>query len=266
MATFNINNFVIDHIRRGVAFKSNTWDYMWAVNQLKDASLSCTSENSEAKDMLGTTIMTFERAKSCSFSATNAIFDLGLLAAQMGTQKEIASETNTIDTPEFYTLVVEAGKTSYTLPHTPKDAVKEIYTLNGDESIGYAYEAATTADSTHFVYSEGKIVVPTGLAVGTELIVMYEYAATSAVQVVNRATEFPKACRFVLEVLGADTCDPTTVIKAMIVFDNAKLSSQVDIGLATDSGMPVKIDCAQSYCDREKKLFRIVIPHPESDE
>lgn len=248
---------------RGIAFKSNTWDYMWSVNQLKDASLSCSSETTNSTDAIGTTIMTFERSKTAQFTATNAVFDLNLLAAQMGTEKVVASDSNLIATPAVETITVKSGTTAYKLKHTPKDDVANIYVLNGDNTVGTAYGASSTADATHFVYSAGSITVPTGSPAGTEYIVMYEYDSKEAVSVTNSAVNFPKSCKFLLEVLGADVCDPTTLIYAYIIFPNAKLSSAVDIGLATDSGMPVTIDCAQAYCDKEKKLFQIIVPNPE---
>lgn len=204
-------------------------------------------------------------SKTAQFTATNAVFDLNLLAAQMGTEKQVASDANLIATPCVETITVKAGTTVYKLKHTPKDDITNIYTLNGDNTVGTAYSAASQADAEHFVYSAGSITVPTGSPAGTEYIVMYEYDAKEAVSVTNSAVNFPKACKFVLEVLGADVCDPTTLIYAYIIFPNAKMSSTVDIGLATDSGMPVTIDCSQAYCDREKKLFQIIVPNPEED-
>lgn len=246
-------------------FKTGTWDLMWSVNQLTDVSISCESETSEAVDATGSTIMTFERAKTASLSATNAVFDLGLIAATMGTEKVLATDAAPVVTPAVETITVVASQTVYDLAHTPKEAITNIYTLNGDETVGTAYSAATQADATHFAYSAGKITIPTGTAVGTEFIVMYEYDATEAVSVTNSANEFPKAGKFVLEVLGADVCDPTTLIYAYIIFPNAKLSSTVEIGLATDSGVPIEINASQAYCDKEKKLFQIIVPNPDAD-
>ena len=238
---------------------------MWSVNQLTDVSISCESETTDAVDATGSRIMSFERAKTASISATNAIFDLGLLAAQMGTTKEVATSATKIVTPTVETFTVVSGQTVYSLEHTPLEAVTNIYTLNGDETVGTTYPSATTADSSHFSYSNGAITVPTGTTAGTEFIVMYEYAAAEAVSVTNSAVNFPQACKFILEVLGADVCDPTTLIYAYVIFPNCKLSSTVEIGLATDSGMPFELTAAQAYCDKEKKLFQIVVPNPDEE-
>ena len=262
---FDVNNFIIDRVLRGVAFKTNTWDMIWSVNQLTDVTLSCSSEETTATDALGTTIMTFERAKTAQLTATNALFDLGLLAHTFGTEKEIASASNKITTPKFEVITVEDGKTDYTLSQTPKEDVTKIYSLNGDDTVGTAYDAGTAASATEFVYSAGTITVPTGAKAGQEFIVMYEYDAEEAVSVTNSATKFPTAFKFILEVLGADVCDPSTLIYAYIIFPAAKLSSTVDITLATDGGVPITINCYQEYCDREKKLFQIIVVGDENN-
>ena len=89
---------------------------------------------------------------------------------------------------------------------------------------------------------------------------MYNYAAENAVAVTGDALNFPKAGKFVMEVLGTDTCDPTTLIHAYLIFPNAKLDANVDISFTTDGKHPFKLICQQNYCDSKKVLFQIVVP------
>lgn len=260
---FNVNNFVIDHVIRFIMLSTNDNSVLWSINQVTDPALSCASETTSATDALQTPIMTFERAKTATFSGSNAIFDLNLLAAQMGTEKEIASAENTIIVPCFETITIESGKTQYTLKHTPTEEITFIYALNGDETLGTAYTAGTAASATEFVYaSGGKITVPTGAKAGDQFFVIYDYESAAAVSVTNSAKNFPKAGKGIMEILGADVCDPTNLIYAYLILPNAKLSSSVDITLATEGGMPFSIECAQGYCDKEKKLFQLVVPDP----
>lgn len=262
---FDINNFVIDHAVRLIMLSTADNSVLWSINQIQDPSLSCASETTTATDAMQTPIMTFERAKTATFSGTNAIFDLGLLAAQMGTTKEIATSAKKITTPAFETITIDGTSASYTLAHTPLEDVDYIYSLNGDDTLGTVYTASTVASATEFVYSSGTIVPPTGLSAGDQLIVIYDYESEEAVSVTNSAKNFPKAGKAVMEILGADVCDPTTLIYAYLVLPNAKLSSTVDLSLATEGGMPFTIECAQGYCDKEKKLFQLIVPNPDED-
>ena len=205
MATFDLNNFVIDRIIRGVALSQKDDSVLFSINQMQNASLNCASESTDAVDALGTPIATFYRAKTAEFSAENALFDMNLMATQLGTAKKVASAASKVTVPAMESFTVpEGGK--YALKHVPLAAPTEIYAINGDSTFGVEYTKATTATASAFAYTEGDhtIALPTGLAVGTEMFVMYEYETENAVEVVNSANNFPVGCKFVMEVLGCD--------------------------------------------------------------
>lgn len=200
---FDMNNFVIDRIVRGVALSQKDDSVLFSINQIQNASLNCASESTDAVDALGTPIATFYRAKSAEFSAENALYDMNLMATQLGTKKKVASATSKIVVPAMETFTVdETGK--YDLKHTPKEAPTEIYALNGDSTFGVKYVKETAASATAFSIADKTITLPTGIAANTDMFVMYEYETENAVEVVNSATEFPVGCKFIMEVLGCD--------------------------------------------------------------
>lgn len=243
---FDLNNFVIDRIVRGVALSQKDDSVLFSINQIQNASLNCASESTDAVDALGTPIATFYRAKSAEFSAENALFDMQLMATQLGTKKKIASSASKITVPAMETFtVVEGGK--YDLKHTPKVAPTEIYALNGDSTFGVKYAKGTAASVAEFAVSGKSISLPTGIAVGTEMFVMYEYETENAVEVVNSATEFPVGCKFVMEVLGCDVCDQTNLIYAYVIFNNFKLSPDFDWSIATDGSHPFSGKAQQDF-------------------
>ena len=255
---FDINNFVIDRVIRGVALSQKDDSVLFSINQMQNVSLNCASESTDAVDALGTPIATFYRAKSAEFSAENAIFDMNLMATQLGTTKKVASSTAKITAPAMESFTYGTG--SYELKHTPKTAPNEIYVLNGDSTFGKKFVKGTAASDTEFAITNKTLSLPTGLNAGDELFVMYDYETENAVEVVNSATEFPVGCKFVMEVLGADVCDQTTLIHAYVIFPNFKLSPDFDWSVATDGSHPFSGKAQQAYCDKEKKLFNIVIP------
>ena len=259
---FDINNLVIDHILRGVMTSTADGSFMWSINQITEPSLSVTTETSEAVDALGSKIATFDRAKNAEFSANNSIFDLGLFAAQNGRDKEVASSTSKIISPAFETLTYDGTTSEIVLAHEPVEPIKNIYALKGDGTLGIAYTSGVSAGTDTFVYdgSAHKITVPTGLTKGTQLFVMYDYETEEAVQAIGDAINFPKAGKFVMEILGSDVCNPSEKIHAYVVFPNAKLDANVDLSFTTDGNHPFKLIAQQSYCDSEKVLYKIVIP------
>lgn len=262
MATFDVNNFVIDRVVRGIALSHTDGSVLFSINQIQNASLNCASESTDAVDALGTPIATFYRAKSAEFSAENALYDMGLMATQLGTKKKVASATEKIVAPAMENFTVAAGG-KYTLKHTPITAPSEIYALNGDSTFGVKYVKGTSASATAFAYADGIITLPTDVAVGSEMFVMYEYETEKAVEVINSATEFPVGCKFVMEVLGCDVCDQTNLIYAYVIFNNFKLSPDFDWSIQTDGAHPFSGKAQQDYCDKEKRLFSIIIPSDE---
>jgi hypothetical protein len=279
--TFDMNNFVIDRIVRGVALSQKDDSVLFSINQIQNASLNCASESTDAVDAMGTPIATFYRAKSAEFSAENALFDMGLLSTQLGTDKRVAGKNNvtTITVPAMETFTLDAsGKLN--VNHTPNGEIKEIYALNNDSTFGDKYTKATAASAEDATFSMADktitVVVNTdpatfddpekGIPVGTEMFVMYEYESEKAVEVVNSAKNFPVGCKFVMEVLGCDVCDQTNLVYAYVIFNNAKLSPDFDWSIATDGTHPFSMKAQQDYCDREKRLFSIVIPGDNDEE
>lgn len=223
---FDINNFVIDRVTRGVALSQKDDSVLFSINQMQNVSLNCASESTDAVDALGTPIATFYRAKSAEFSAENAIFDMNLMATQLGTTKKVASAGSKITAPAMESFTYGSG--TYSLKHIPKVAPNEIYVLNGDSTFGKKYIKGTSASATEFALTGQSMALPTDLNADDELFVMYDYETESAVEVVNSATEFPVGCKFVMEVLGCDVCDQTTLVHAYVIFNNFKLSPDFD--------------------------------------
>ena len=135
---FDINNFVIDRIIRGVALSQKDDSVLFSINQIQNASLNCASESTDAVDALGTPIATFYRAKTAEFSAENALFDMNLMATQLGTAKRIGGTEDAakIVVPAMESFVVAEGK-KYTLKHQAIKAPAEIYSVNPDSTFGH---------------------------------------------------------------------------------------------------------------------------------
>lgn len=240
----NLNNFVVDRIVRAVG-KSKDDEVLFAINQVTNASLNVTSETAEAVDALGTPIAIFNRAKTAEFSAENALFDLGLMATQAGSKKISATAEAPITAPAFD--MVEDN----TLKHTPVDAdAVKFYAVNGDGSMGTEIDrAGVTVTGTAVEGLEGK----------GQVMAVYEFKAENAVAVINSATEFPKACELVLEVLGCDVCNQEELIYAYLIFPNFKISPDFDWSIATDGAHPFSGQAMQNYCDAKKELYKLII-------
>lgn len=203
----NLNNIIVDRVLRGI-FTDKDGNVIFSLNQIQDLSLNQTSESQEVTDAFGVSIMELMRSKALEASANNAIYDFGLLAAQYGTEKKEVGESIVVPTMESFEVpaVGENGKSVYELKHTPIAAPTAIYALNGDSTLGDKYVVGTDAAST-FAIDGNSITLPSDVSVGTEMLVMYEYTSTTAVEVVNSANNFAKMGKMTFEILAYDLID-----------------------------------------------------------
>lgn len=255
----DFKNLIIDRPIDGVAEAHG--EILFRLNQIQNPSLSCTSESTDAVDSLGVPITTFYRAKQAEFTAENALLDLDLAAEQFGTKRVIAAEGATVIAPKYETIEVKAGVTTYVLAEIPVEPLTSIYTVTNADNLGEKFVSGAAASGNEFVYDEENhsITIPDTVAAGSLLFVKYEYNSTIANSVANTAIDFPSAFKFTLRVLCCDACDPTTMRVAYIIFPNAKLNPDVDLNFTTDGTHNFTINCQVDYCDREKKLFYIVV-------
>lgn len=245
-------------------FSNTDNSILWSINQITNPSLNVTTESADAVDALNAPIMTFDRSKTAEFTAENSIFDLNLAAAQAGTEKMIADSAAKLIVPGHEEFVLTATDT-ITLKHKPKGQIPFIYLQKGDGTLEKKFKNGGSANETDFVHAESTntITLPAGLTKGQVIFVPYEYESEAAVAVHNTAINFPKAGRFRLEVLGAEVCDREKLIHAYVEFPNAKLSGDVDLTFTTEGTHNFTIKAQQAYCDREKKLFSIIVPDEE---
>lgn len=267
----NISNLVIDRILRGVMFSTTTREALWNVSQIASFSISVTSDSQDAVDATDTPIMTFYRAKQCEVTAENALWDLGLFAAQGGNTLDASSATNKYNVPIFDEITLESA-TSATLTHTPKVptgetyAVPYVYVLNGDGTLGKKLTCGATAAEGVFTQSGTTLTFASGdLAVGETIIAFYEYEANGtsgnqALRMKNSAKDFPKAGKFVMEVLCCDPCDKSTLYYAYLIMPSATLAPDVDLDFATDARHSFTLRAQQDYCDKEKLLYSLCVP------
>ena len=265
----NLNNVVIDRVLRGI-YSTESDGIIFSLNQVQNLSLNCTSESQEVVDAMGVSIMEFMRSKSIEASAENAIFDLGLMAAQYGTTATSgASEELTVPAMESFEVTKDAegnAITTYTLKHTPVAAPTAIYELNGDSTLGAKYEVKTDASATEAGYADGKILLPTGATAGTEFFVMYDYKSEKAVEIINSADKFPTMGKMTFECLVYDVCDPETKIFAYVILPRFQLKSDFDWSIGGDSQThPFNGKAHVDYCAKNKEMVRIVIVDDEDN-
>ena len=269
MANLNLSNFIVDRVISGVGYRSDD-SVLFKMDQCQNTSITCGSESTDIVDNVGSPIMTLYRSKTCEISGENAILDFNLTSVQMGTEKKVASADAAILVPAQETFEVvadgeDAVVTKYTLKNTPDTAPAFLYTLNNDSSLGEKFAKGTAASATEFAIDGKEITIPTGLAAGTQLFVSYEYKATSAIEVVNSAKNFPKSCKLVLRVLGYNPCNKDNKLGAYIIFPSFEMSPDFDLSLNAGEAQSWSGKASQDFCSKDKRLMSIIVVDEDDD-
>ena len=258
---FNKNELILDRVRSMVTFDLSTDEMLFRLTSLEDPSLQCTAEGEEVTDAVGALITTLYRAKKATFSATNSLISLDLAAAQYGTKKEIGSATNKIIDYTYEIITIPADATEVKLAKTPvKDSVSHIYSIANNE-VGTGYKAASAVSATEFVIAEdGTITLPTGLT--GKIYVDYQYETENAVRIVNRASQFPEACKAIIYAYFKDKCNENIVYSGKIICPKAKLNPEsIELALTATGKHTFEMTMMKDYCaeEGEDELFTIIV-------
>lgn len=251
----NKNELILDKVRSLTAHDLSTNALLFRLTSLEDPTLSCTTEQEEVTDAIGSIITTMYRAKKATFSASNSLFSIDLAARQFGSEKEIAAEGKEIIDYTYEILTISNGKV--TLSNTPSGTIKYIYSMV-DGEIGTAYKSGATVSTTEFVISDKEITVPTGLT--GKVYVEYNYKNANAMRVKNMTGTQPEACSLVIYAYFRDKCNENIVYSGKIVCPKAKLNpEQVELALTSTGKHAFEFKFQKDYCSEEEELFSIII-------
>lgn len=255
---FNKNELILDKVRSLAAHDLSTGELLFRLTSLEEPTLTCTAEGEEVTDAVGAVITTLYRAKKATFGATNSLVSLDLAAAQYGTKKEVASEENKVVDYAYEILEIAEGKVK--LAKKPiVDSIKFIYSVE-DGEIATQYKAGAEATDTEFLVAEdGTITTPTDLT--GKVYVEYQYEATSAVRIVNRASEFPESVSVVIYAYFRDKCNDNLMYSGKIICPKAKLNPEsVELALTATGKHAFEFTMMKDYCEETNdQLFTIIV-------
>ena len=255
-----INTIAIKQIIAGWGL-DNSDNVKYMISQMKNFQIIQNGDTTEKKDANGSTIFTVDLNKSCQFQFVTPVIDLSVIAELNGTERIDASVSAPIKMiyPERFELTSTDVSNGYVaLTKTPVADANSVYhisfhTLTEDNSLDTNYEQAAAVAANKFKYdsTNNRIYLPTDSDVfkaGCKIEVLYTREITSGVQVVNSATKFPDASKFVCLVLACDLCNPTSVKPMIIQANAAKPQTGNTIGLSLEDELQITLDLAYTYC------------------
>lgn len=264
---FKVDNYVIDRVLRGYLLNDND-EVLGYLDQLTDVTINMNAETRDITDARGVLIKRFYQAKEASLEASNALFNFNVAGLALGSEAITADAT--ASTPVTFqmrkSLVVKAGTTA-TITGIVSGSLK-VYGLTTSGSLTKEYAADTTADATHYAITSAGVLTPPTATDETQYFVYYKKTVTSGMQFINKADEFPRAVKLVLEVAGYDVCHTTADEPLLMVIegDNFQISPETSIQIGNeDQSINFSGSFASDYCGADKSLFSISIEDDDED-
>ena len=271
-----INTIAIKQIIAGWGL-DNSDNVKYMISQMKNFQIVQNGDTTEKKDANGSTIFTLDLNKSCQFQFVTPVIDLSTIAELNGTERIDASVSEPIKMiyPERFILNATDVSNGYvTLAKQPVADSNSVYhisfhTLTEDNSLDTNFEQAAAVAAAKFKYdsTNNRVYLPTDsdiFKVGCKIEVLYTREVTAGVQVVNSATKFPDASKFICLVLACDLCNPTSVKPMIIQANAAKPQTGNTIGLSLEDELSITLDLAYTYCGA-KDFYTISIADESFD-
>lgn len=260
---FNPNELVLERIRAVEEYDPTTMELTGRYTQPENPSLQTSADGTDVTDAMGTSIVTFYRAQSGTFSFDNSLHSLDLMASQFGTEKEVADEGKKIQIPVSEVIEIAADHT-VTLKYTPVGAtgaeIKYVKVINDNNTFGKKYEVSSVAGEGKFTLDAAgkKITMPDDVT--GRVFVNYDMESTNAVRVIKTTDGVPAVKTLLIHAIFHDPCDTNIVYAGVIRCPRAQIDpSSVEINLTSDGKHSASYLLKKPYCDENAKLFEILV-------
>lgn len=183
---FKLGNHYIDEILYGVAEKNGNIEY--ALDQLSSASIEISADSTDITDKKGNVIRTTYRAKTGTFTATNALLHPAAINAQSGSaiQYAGAGSGQAIVMPKIIVAPVnESGTTEVTIGEFTDGTLRVIGLYgNGANDTPWTPEYAASQVSGTGAYT--KVTLPQKTTDGPiQYLIKYERSVTAGAMLQN---------------------------------------------------------------------------------
>lgn len=228
---------------------------LYVLTQLSDANIEVTAENTEVRDKNGNLVKKIWKAKSGTFSATNAFVNTNIIAASTGATPVFASTDKKLQMPKMFKVAPGA---TITLTDYVDGSVK-VAQYFGEGAIGKTYTLGATASETEFaIANDTKVLTLPTDAEAEMFFVKYLREVSEGAIITNKADEFPTSVRAILKATYYDPCEKDLLKADYIELPSFQVSPETQIPINADNTtMDFTGDLEIDSCGADKVLYNI---------
>lgn len=202
----NINDITITSLEVITAFDIATGNYKFTLDELQNATIAQSQEQTEITGKQGRKLATLKKNKSVTISGTNGLVSGGLLELQTG--GVFKHTTTDVLWTDYLTVKSNAATTNYVAVGTTGNEIDAVYVKNTDGTLGEVLEQGTTAGDGTFTYdpaSKALAFEADAIADGTEIVVYYKRQIQADV-LENMSDTYSGKCALYIDALAEDKC------------------------------------------------------------
>ena len=201
-----VGDLAITSLETITAFDLVTGNYKFTLDELQNATIGNSQEQSDITGKQGRKLSTLKKNKAVTISGTNGLVSGGLMEAQTGgTFENKDTEVLWVD---YLTVSGDSATTSYKAVGTAGNEIESIYVKNTDGTLGDPLTQDATAADGKFAYEPGtkKITFNSGdIEDGTEIIAYYKRKIRADV-LENMSDSYSIKCELYIDALAEDKC------------------------------------------------------------
>lgn len=239
----NVNDLSITSLETIMAFGINGGAHRFTMDELQNATIANSQDNTALTGKGGRTIGQLKRNKSVTVSGTNGMVSVGMIEVEVGSVGEHRASTP-VKVPDYLTVADNKATTSYKAVGTAGNEIQEVIVKNSDGTINKRLTQDATASEGKFAYNptskeltfnEGEV------ADGTSIVVYYIRNVEGDV-VSNISDNYSETVEMYVDALAEDKCHNIYHVQFYIpyadftgTFDLAMGDTQTTIGFEATS-------------------------------
>lgn len=222
----NINDITITSLETITAFDVVTGNYKFTLDELQNASIANSQENTEITGKGGRKLANLKRNKAVTVSGTNGLVSGGLMEVQTGGKFE--NKATEVLWTDYLTVKSNAAATSWKAIGTEGAEIEGLYVRNADGTLGDLMEQDVDVSTGKFTYNpETKALgFHTDVKDGTEVVVYYKRRITADV-LDNISDVYSGKCALYIDALAEDKC--ANVYRVQFYIPKADFSGEFSI-------------------------------------
>ena len=146
----NVNDLSITSLETIMAFAINGGVHRFTLDELQNATISNTQDNTALTGKGGRTIGQLKRNKAVTVSGTNGMVSMGLVEVEVGSQGD--KKSTPVKVPDYLTVTDNKATTTYKAVGTAGNEIQEVIVKNSDGTINKRLTQDASASEGKFAY------------------------------------------------------------------------------------------------------------------